>query len=118
MNTRGTREICRFAEKLKKLDILLHVSTMYCNCDYTTIKEEMYPPKANWEDAIRIAEHVDCEILNGLSEKFTSFAPNTYTFTKGLGEQVINSFKDRLPVVIFRPSIGKFTYCNLFRQVY
>ena len=37
--------------------------------------------------------------------KFTDFSPNTYTYSKGLAEQVCNSYKDRLPLVIFRPSI-------------
>lgn len=34
--------------------------------------------------------------------------PNTYTFTKALAEQVVNDFKNKIPVVIYRPSIGKY----------
>lgn len=35
------------------------------------------------------------------------FAPNTYTFTKHLAEQVCKDFKDenKLPIVIVRPSV-------------
>lgn len=40
--------------------------------------------------------------------------PNTYTFTKLLAEQIINeeatkSDTNNMPMVIFRPSIGKYT---------
>ena len=31
--------------------------------------------------------------------------PNTYTFTKSMAEQVINDYKHKVPLVIFRPSI-------------
>lgn len=33
MNTRGTREVLRFAEKLKNIKVIVHVSTTYCNPD-------------------------------------------------------------------------------------
>lgn len=33
--------------------------------------------------------------------------PNTYVFSKALGEQVIADHEQILPVTIFRPSIGK-----------
>lgn len=69
LNTRGTREVCLLAEKLKNLDVLLHVSTTYCNCETTTVREELYPPKANWVDAIRIAETLDNDAINSLTAK-------------------------------------------------
>lgn len=31
--------------------------------------------------------------------------PNTYVFTKGLAENLCEAYKDRLPIVIFRPAI-------------
>lgn len=31
--------------------------------------------------------------------------PNTYVFTKGLAENICEDYKDRLPIVIFRPAI-------------
>lgn len=34
--------------------------------------------------------------------------PNTYTFTKQLAEHVVSENMGKLPVVIVRPSIGKF----------
>lgn len=34
--------------------------------------------------------------------------PNTYTFTKALAEKMLLQLGDKLPIVIVRPSIGKF----------
>lgn len=34
-----------------------------------------------------------------------SFMPNTYTFTKNLGEQIVNDYKSKIPLVLYRPSI-------------
>ncbi|GAB0087096.1 Fatty acyl-CoA reductase [Sergentomyia squamirostris] len=105
MNARGTREICRFAEKLKNLKAMMHVSTSYCNPDWHDIEEKIYPPYADWQKTIKIAETYDRELLDILAPKFTSFQPNTYTFTKSLAEQIINDFKEKLPLILFRPSI-------------
>lgn len=37
--------------------------------------------------------------------RLTGFAPNTYTFTKGLAEQICNDYHKELPIVVFRPSV-------------
>lgn len=34
--------------------------------------------------------------------------PNTYAFTKALGEALVADEMEKLPVIIVRPSIGKF----------
>lgn len=105
LNTRGTVEVLRLAEKLKGIRVLLHVSTTYCNPDKKVVEEMIYPPKCDWREAIKIAETYDEYTLNALAEKYTNCEPNTYTFTKGLSEQAVKDFSDRLPIIIFRPSI-------------
>lgn len=105
LNTRGTVEVLKFAEKLKSIRVVLHVSTTYCNPDKKVVEEMIYPPKCGWRDAIKVAENVDEYTLNALTQKYTNCEPNTYTFTKGLSEQAVKDYSDRLPVVIFRPSI-------------
>lgn len=34
--------------------------------------------------------------------------PNSYTFAKALGEDAVAAAMDSLPIVIMRPSIGKY----------
>ena len=105
LNTRGTREVVYFAERLRRLDVLVHVSTTYCNPDRHVIEEEIYPPYADWKKTIKICETLDESLLDTLTQKYTSFMPNTYTFSKSLSEQILLEYKDRLPIVLFRPSI-------------
>lgn len=40
-----------------------------------------------------------------LMPKYTKFAPNTYTYTKGLAECICHDYSTQLPIVIVRPSI-------------
>lgn len=72
---------------------------------YQVVEEHIYPPKADWKTAIKIAEQVDADTINTLTQKYTNAEPNTYTFTKGLAEQVVYEYRNRLPVIIYRPSI-------------
>lgn len=105
LNTRGTREVIRFAETLTNLKVLVHVSTTYCNLKSKTVKEEIYPALCDWKSAIKIAETLDPFTLDILGQKYMEFMPNTYTFTKHLSEQIVNDYSKKLPLVVFRPSI-------------
>lgn len=104
MNTRGTRELLQFAERLTGIRVVVHVSTTYCNPHVRSVYEHVYPPNGDWRTAIRLAE-TQPELMDTLQLKITNYEPNTYTFTKGLSEQVVDEYRDRLPVVIYRPSI-------------
>ena len=106
MNTRGTREVLRLCETLKDIKSVIHISTAYCNCNFETVEEKIYPGLADWKKAIEICETIgDDENLNILCQHFISFMPNTYTFTKQLAECVVDDYKDKLPIAIVRPSI-------------
>ncbi|XP_050513717.1 putative fatty acyl-CoA reductase CG8306 [Diabrotica virgifera virgifera] len=106
LNVRGTREVAQLALELKNISMLVHVSTTYCNCDRSLIEEKLYPSHGTWEEAIRLAEECDEQILNVLSQKYISPMPNTYTYAKQLGEQVINDMcNGKIPTLIVRPSI-------------
>lgn len=105
MNTRGSREVFKFAENLKNIKSVVHVSTTYSNPDRYIVEEEIYPPVADWEKTIKICETLDADLLDFLTAKYMNLAPNTYTFTKNLAEHVAKDFKDRIPLVLFRPSI-------------
>ncbi|XP_052860472.1 putative fatty acyl-CoA reductase CG5065 [Anopheles cruzii] len=105
LNTRGTRELVRFAEQLPDLRVLMHISSTYSNPDRYVIEEEVYPAYADWRETIRIAEEFDEQTLDVLAPKYMGFLPNTYVFTKSLAEQIVHEYRDRLPMILFRPSI-------------
>ncbi|XP_055381361.1 uncharacterized protein LOC129611958 [Condylostylus longicornis] len=112
MNTKGTYEIIKFAKQLKNIEALVHVSTSYCYSDRFVIEEKLYPPYADWKNAITVAENYDNETLEIFNKKFSCYQPNTYIFTKNLAEHVIDSYKDDIPCAIYRPSIVISTVCD------
>ncbi|XP_060533066.1 fatty acyl-CoA reductase 1-like isoform X2 [Cylas formicarius] len=106
MNTRGTREVVYLALEMERLEVLAHFSTTYCNTDRKEIGEQMYPPHADWREAITLAENGDPHVLDILTQKYMGELPNTYTFAKSLAEHVVNDLcSGRIPSIIFRPSI-------------
>lgn len=105
INTRGTREVMEFATTLKNIKLVMHISTTYSNVYESTIEERIYPAAADWRKTIEICEKLDEDLLNYFTEHYISFMPNTYVFSKNLAEHVSNYYKDRLPLVLFRPSV-------------
>uniref|UniRef100_A0A182RXE0 Fatty acyl-CoA reductase n=1 Tax=Anopheles funestus TaxID=62324 RepID=A0A182RXE0_ANOFN len=105
INTRSTREVLDWAKTLHKLKAVVHISTTYCNPELMRVEEKIYPPKMDWREAIRMAESFETPMLETFKEKLTRFAPNTYTYTKGLAEQICYEYRHDLPLVVFRPSI-------------
>lgn len=89
------------------LQVLVHVSTTYCNCVVgTDIGEQFYPPPTDWREAIAVAEKFDSAQLASLTSIYLGDYPNTYTFTKALGEHVIKDMcEGRIPTLVLRPSI-------------
>ncbi|XP_055842354.1 fatty acyl-CoA reductase 1-like [Episyrphus balteatus] len=105
MNARGTLETLKLAEGFPNIKAFVHISTTYSNPDKHVVEEELYPAKVDWRTAIKLAENYSTEMLNIFNLKYSEFQPNTYTFTKGLAEQIANDYKQKLPVFIYRPSI-------------
>lgn len=105
MNTRGTREVMKFAETLMNLKVVMHVSTAYSNVYLPTVEEKIYPPLTDWKKAIEICEKFDDKVLNEITPHFINFMPNTYVFSKNLAEHVSLDYKEKLPLILFRPSI-------------
>lgn len=88
----------------------MHISTAYSNAtkDVTLIEEKLYPQRGNWREAITLAESGEQYLLDVLTQKYIYPMPNTYTYTKSLAEHLVNDLcLGKIPVAIFRPSIGK-----------
>jgi alcohol-forming fatty acyl-CoA reductase len=105
INTRGTHEVLKFAKTLKNIKVVMHVSTTYSHPELKTVGEVIHKPYFSWKKSIEICERFDDDLIDTLTELYTGFMPNTYTFTKALAEQIIDDEKTNLPLVLFRPSI-------------
>jgi fatty acyl-CoA reductase len=115
MNTRGTRELMEFALTLQNIKCVMHISTTYSNLGHDSVKEEVYPPIADWQKTIEACEKMDGDLLDFLTKKYTNLMPNTYVFSKNLAEHVSLHYKDRLPIILLRPSIILSAYEEPFR---
>lgn len=105
LNTRGTKLMLGLAKECKNLMAFVHVSTAYCHLHERVLYEKAYPPPADPDTVIKAVEWLDEETVNTITKKMLADCPNTYAFTKGLGEALVNDEMDNLPVIILRPSV-------------
>lgn len=128
-NVLGAKHVCAFAKKCTKLKMLLHVSTAYVAGE----QEGLIPEKPfSMGETLRVGTHLDIESeLNLIEETMRELKancstekaerktmkelglkrarhfgwPNTYVFTKAMGEMMLGHLRGDFPVVIIRPSI-------------
>ncbi|XP_061387896.1 putative fatty acyl-CoA reductase CG8306 [Musca vetustissima] len=107
INVGGTHEVLKLAENMKNLKILMHVSTFYSNPYLRYVEPKLYQSPMDWKFCLDLAQRRDVsdDMLNTLTRKLIIGFPNTYTFTKNLVESMVNDFRHKLPLAIFRPSI-------------
>jgi fatty acyl-CoA reductase len=111
MNVLGSMRVLALAHKCAKLEAMVHTSTCYVNWNRPgsakPVLEQLYP--------LPFDPHEMCKHVLSLHPKFIPAEsqrllkkynyPNTYTFTKTMGEHIIQKDKGSLPIVIVRPSI-------------
>jgi len=100
MNIIGVKKVMELCKELKNLEIFVHVSTAYANCDRLHISEEVYNPPVKPEKLIEAVEWIEEDLLGDITPKVIKLKPNTYTYTKAVAESlVIQEMKD-LPCAI------------------
>ncbi|KAI4311359.1 hypothetical protein MLD38_036263 [Melastoma candidum] len=143
MNASGTLRALELAKNCKKLRIFLHVSTAYVNGTRQGLLPEKHfemgqsitaeksfsngrplPPPLDLREEIRLAKYIvdnvpECEAAQKMKEvgmaRATLFGwQNTYQFTKAMAEMVIHEQRDKVPVVIIRPSVIESTFQEPF----
>ncbi|KAK6926605.1 Fatty acyl-coenzyme A reductase, NAD-binding domain [Dillenia turbinata] len=139
INTLGAKHVMDFAKKCANIKLLLHVSTAYVwgEREGLMLEKPFYMGETlNGVSGLDIGEErkVLEEKLNDLrakgvtDEKAITMAmkdlgiqrarkygwPNTYVFTKSMGEMLLEHFKEELPLVILRPTIITSTYKEPF----
>lgn len=58
-----------FITRILLLQVFLHVSTTYCNCNRVYVEEKVYESPIGWQDAILIAENLDPKQFEVCSKK-------------------------------------------------
>ncbi|XP_030453950.1 fatty acyl-CoA reductase 3-like [Syzygium oleosum] len=138
INALGAKHVINFAKKCGKVDMLVHVSTAYvCGEKGGLIQEKPYQMGETLNgvagldiDAERkvVEEKLNELRADGATEEAITSAmrdlglqraarygwPNTYVFTKAMGEMLVGQLKENLPLVILRPTIITSTYKEPF----
>ncbi|XP_077938452.1 fatty acyl-CoA reductase 1-like isoform X2 [Gasterosteus aculeatus] len=105
LNVLATQKMVALARKMKHLEVFLHVSTAYANCDRELIEETVYPPPVDYRRLIDSLDWMDDELVSALTPKLIGKRPNTYTYTKAMAEYLVQQEAGDLKVAIVRPSI-------------
>lgn len=84
---------------------LIHVSTAYCNCNRTIVKEAIYPPPIAPDQVSSLVEALDENLVDSITNRLVGSRPNTYTFTKALAESWLQDNHGNIKMAIVRPSI-------------
>ncbi|XP_027908879.1 fatty acyl-CoA reductase 3-like [Vigna unguiculata] len=140
LNTFGVKYVINFAKKCSKLEVLVHVSTAYVcgeGGEEGLILEKPYHLgdslngvsglDINAEDKVVREKLTELRQLGatekeikevmkdlGLSRAKLYGWPNTYVFTKAMGEMLVEQLKGNLSVVIIRPTIVTSTFKEPF----
>ncbi|KAI4382254.1 hypothetical protein MLD38_008242 [Melastoma candidum] len=138
INTLGAKHVLEFAKGCRNLKVAIHVSTAYvCGEKEGLLPEtpykmgetlngatglDIYEEKRLIEDKLielKAEGATDKEISVAMRDLGISRAnkygwPNTYVFTKTMGEMLVGALKGNLPVVILRPTIITSTYKEPF----
>ncbi|XP_042493651.1 fatty acyl-CoA reductase 3-like [Macadamia integrifolia] len=133
-NTLGAKHVLDFAKQCPKLKMLLHVSTAYVagekeglilenpfllgeTLNGTTgldIEQEMklVQERLNQLGAEEVTQKAQTLAMKDLGlERARMYGwPNTYVFTKAMGEMLLGHLKENIPLVIIRPTIITSTY--------
>uniref|UniRef100_A0A8D8GG31 Fatty acyl-CoA reductase n=1 Tax=Culex pipiens TaxID=7175 RepID=A0A8D8GG31_CULPI len=104
-NLNGTLRVLRLAERMKRLVAFVHVSTAFCQCNEAVVEERAYPAPHSPLGISKLADLVDSKVLDLVTPSLLNNLPNTYAYTKALTEDLVNGFRDRLPVAIARPTV-------------
>ncbi|MCL7044371.1 hypothetical protein MKW94_029794 [Papaver nudicaule] len=139
INTKGAKNVLDFAKKCVKLEMLVHVSTAYVcgessgiisekplkmgatlnqTSEVLDIEVELKLMQNRLEElkALQVSKSEETEAMEnfGLERAKTFGWPNTYVFSKSMGEMLIGKYGGNIPVAIVRPTIITSTYKEPF----
>ncbi|CAN7033556.1 unnamed protein product [Brassica oleracea var. botrytis] len=137
-NTFGALNVLNFAKKCVKSQLLLHVSTAYiCGGRSGLIQEIPFAMGETLHGKNKVDINTEMQLVEqrlkqlveqGCSEEETKHAmrdlglkraklfglPNTYAFTKVMGEMFLGHYRENMPIVIIRPTMITSTFSDPF----
>ncbi|KAJ0266568.1 putative fatty acyl-CoA reductase 7 [Hirschfeldia incana] len=138
INTFGALNVLNFAKKSVKARLLLHVSTAYvCGERSGLIQEIPFPIGETLHGKSKVDINAEMQLVEqrleqlveqGCSEEETKHAmrdlglkraklfglPNTYAFTKVMGEMFLGHYRENTPIVTIRPTMITSTFSDPF----
>jgi len=104
----GVRRMLSLAKRCKNLVSIVHISTCYVTADkpngtYST--ETVYPMKTTPYQVIERVKDLTLEEAHKITNEVIGNYPNTYSFTKAVGEHLLEAERGDLPLCVLRPSI-------------
>ncbi|CAF0874478.1 unnamed protein product [Brachionus calyciflorus] len=103
-NVHGLRQVVNLSKKLDKLEAFVHISSIYANSDESFIDEKVYSSEVEPQKILNLLEWMEDEWLKLGTKKLIQGKPNTFAYTKWIGETLLEQEAGDLPVVIVRPS--------------
>ncbi|KAI4461604.1 male sterility protein 2-related [Holotrichia oblita] len=104
-NVEGTLCLLQLCKQFKKLEVFVHVSTIFCCWDISILEEKVYPSPEDPYDMIEFCKTASVDEINAKTSKYMKICPNSYIFSKRLAETIVNDMRHDLPITIARPSI-------------
>lgn len=105
INVFGTQNLLELCRQMSHLEVFIHISTAYSNCNRLSIEEKIYDPPISKTQVQKMLNCLNGKMIDRILPAILAGFPNTYVFTKCLAESVIAEYASDLPVVIFRPAI-------------
>ncbi|KAK4764251.1 hypothetical protein SAY87_013689 [Trapa incisa] len=138
INTLGAKHVVNFAKKCSNLKVLVHVSTAYvCGEKGGLIKETQFEMGETLNEVMGLDIDAEVNLAQSKLSELTAMGsspgeismamkdlglsrakkygwPNTYVFTKAMGEMLVGQLKGDLSVAISRPTVVISTYKEPF----
>ncbi|KAK3928853.1 Fatty acyl-CoA reductase wat [Frankliniella fusca] len=105
INVQSNIDLLRLARTMPDLKAFVHVSTAYSFPQRKLVEEVFYEPDVSPDRLLNIVNNMDDAMLEAITPQLITTWPNTYAFTKAVGEAAIREHSHGLPVVMVRPSI-------------
>lgn len=116
-NVHATMQLLTLAKQMKQLKIFLHVSSAFVVCregGAHEVEERIYPLGFDVDDVVHELSTMKSSKMSKSSPKLLQRFANTHAFTKALGEIMLITHKENVPLAIVRPAHLGATYREPF----